>query len=112
MRESASIPKSADELDWELAKLLRRRLIFLANWRGTRRSAQIGLGCDQDPIQGRGIAAREHEGDEWAHLLALEGGGRSRARRRVPLLSCSGFLQSFVALSLRVNPSFQYQAGA
>ena len=85
MRESASIPKSADELDWELAKLLRRRLIFLANWRGTRRSAQIGLGCDQDPIQGRGIAAREHEGDEWAHLLALEGGGRSRARRRMPL---------------------------
>ena len=29
MRESASLPKSADELDWELAQLLRRRLIFL-----------------------------------------------------------------------------------
>ena len=28
--ESASNPKSADEMDWELAKLLRMRLIFLA----------------------------------------------------------------------------------
>ena len=41
MRESASIPKSADELDWESAKLLRRRLILLANWRGALRRARI-----------------------------------------------------------------------
>ena len=41
MAESASIPKSADERDWGLAKLLRRRLIFLAIWRGMLRHARI-----------------------------------------------------------------------
>ena len=49
--ESAPNPKSADEMDWELAKLLRMRLIFLAIGRGTLRRARIDFGCSQDLIQ-------------------------------------------------------------
>ena len=41
MRESASIPKSADEMDRGFVKVLRRRLISPAIWRGTLRRARI-----------------------------------------------------------------------